>query len=393
MDRVIIHLDLDAFFCAVEKQLNPDLHGVAFAVGGQPDQRGVVASCSYAARVYGVRSAMPMSRAVKLCPDLVIVGQHFAAYRAASRKVMTYLKTLTPLVEQLSIDEAFLDVTGIPHAGEVLARNIQENIRFEFDLPCSLGVATNKLVAKIANNIGKASKSEHSPEPPNAINVIPKGEEALFLAQLPIRELWGVGPKTAEKMHTMHIKTIGDITRLSRKELQSRFGKQGVELYERARGIDNRPVHSEHEAKSISKETTFVHDVSDEEKLTHTLRQLSDGVGRQVRKQGLMGKTVAIKLRWSNFTTITRQITLVQPISHDDDIYKQALSIFKQAWSTGRPVRLIGVALSGFDTQVRQLSLWEAPTKEEDHRLQSTLDSLKDRFGESTIKRASDLDS
>ena len=392
MVRVIIHLDLDAFFCGVEEQRDPSLHGRAFAVGGQPDKRGVVASCSYAARKFGVRSAMPMSQAVRLCPDLTIVRHHFDDYRAASRKIMEYLNTLTPLVEQISIDEAFLDITGVRNAGKPLAETIQLTIREQFGLPCSMGVASNKLVAKIANNIGKSNASKITDGAPNAINVIPNGSEDNFLKPLPIRELWGIGPKTAEKLHAMRIYHIGDLTKLSQVELKKHFGKLGEELYFRARGIDDRPVETIHDTKSISKETTFEIDVKDEAVLLKTLRQLADGVGRQVRKQNLHGKTVSIKLRWSDFTTITRQITLPQPIDGDARIYQSALEIFRQAWSKGRPIRLIGVALSGFDNPVHQLSLWDAPTSDENRRLQDTLDTLKDRFGESTIKRASDLD-
>lgn len=393
MTRTIFHLDLDAFFCAVEEQRDPNLRGVAFAVGGTPDRRGVVASCSYAARTFGIHSAMPMSQAVRLCPDLVIVSHNFGDYRAASRKVMAYLHDLTPLVEQISIDEAFLDVTGIKDANTYLPEKVQRHIRDALDLPCSLGVASNKLVAKIANNIGKSrSPAAEQGEPPNAITIVPVGAEAPFLAPLPIRELWGIGPKTAEKMHKLGIRTVGDIAVRSRHELSTRFGKHGDDLYDRARGIDNRPVQPEHEAKSISKETTFAQDVRDEDQLTRTLRKLCDGVGREVRKKGFMGKTVTIKLRWSDFTTISRQITLSQPINQDDEIYIHALSVFHKSWSRGRPVRLLGIALSGFNTPARQLSLWETPTTEEDRRLQSTLDQLRDRFGDTTIKRASDLD-
>lgn len=392
MIRTIIHLDLDAFFCAVEEQRDPSLRGVPFAVGGQPDKRGVVASCSYAARKFGVHSAMPMSQAVRLCPNLLIVRQHFDDYHAASHNVMDYLNTLTPLVEQISIDEAFLDVTGVRHAGKILAQTMQAYIRDNFGLPCSMGVASNKLVAKIANNIGKSRASKKTGESPNAINVIPHGGEADFLKELPIRELWGIGPKTAEKLHTMNVYRIGDIVTLTQADLKKSFGKLGEELYFRSRGMDDRPVETEHEAKSISKETTFDRDERDEALLVKTLRQLTEGVGRQVRKQGLQGKTVTLKLRWSDFTTITRQVTVTRPVDQDTEIFKYVLEIFQQSWSKGRPVRLIGVAVSGFETSVQQLSLWDAPINDEERRLQKTLDSLKDRFGESTIKRASDLE-
>ena len=394
MSRIILHLDLDAFFCAVEELLNPALKGKAFAVGGRPEERGVVASCSYAARAFGVRSAMPMSTAVQRCPDLLIVSRSMGKYSEVSKQVMAILHDLTPLVEQLSIDEAFLDVTGLPDSGEVIARQLQARINGELKLPCSLGVASNKLVAKIANNFGKDHATPG--QPPNAITIVPPGEEANFLAPLSIRELWGVGPKTAERLNALGIKTIGDLTKLSERDLAYRFGKMGAEMYYRARGIDSRPIETEHETKSISAETTFVHDVRDEAQLKRTLRELSDEVGRRVRKHQLRGKTVSIKLRWADFTTLTRQMTMPQPIDGDDAIHAAAVALLDKNWSRGRPVRLIGVAVSGFDTEVlpHQLGLWDAAPSAEPPRedaLQNTLDALRERFGNDAIKRGSDL--
>lgn len=390
MPRVILHLDLDAFFCAVEEQHNPTLKGVPFAVGGSPEKRGVVASCSYPARVFGVRSAMPMAQAVRRCPDLVIVHQHFEDYRHYSREVRKRLYDLAPLVEPLSIDEAFLDVTGLPGTPAQIARRLQAQINDELDLPCSLGVATNKLVAKIANNIGKAT-APHKDRPPNAVKVIPPGNEAAFLAPLPIRELWGVGPKTAERLALMNIRTVGDITRWSQADLVARFGKHGDDLYRRSRGLDDRPVETEYEAKSISKETTFGEDVYAVDVLLHTLRQLADGVGRRLRRDNLSGTTIKIKLRWSDFTTITRQDTLVNPINTDREIYQAAEKLFYAAWPRGKRVRLIGVGITGLEESRRQLSLWDAEEEKQEQRLQSTLDALRDRFGDKSIKRGSDL--
>jgi DNA polymerase-4 len=388
MLRKILHLDLDAFFCAVEEQRDPGLHGRPFAVGGQPDQRGVVASCSYAARRFGIRSAMPMARAVKLCPELIIVPSRYKAYQAASRQVMARLHELTPLVEQLSIDEAFLDVTDLPEPGQVLARRLQMTIRDELGLPCSLGVATNKLVAKIANNVGKASARTEGT--PNAITVVPPGQEAAFLAPLPVKELWGVGPKTAAHLANMGLHTIGDIARWSETDLARRFGKHGHDLARRARGIDDRPVETEHEAKSISQETTFAKDISDGEVLRRTLRQLSEQVGRRLRKAGLQGTTVKLKLRWSDFTTLTRQVTLPQPTNLDAEIYVAILHLFEKVWPPGKRVRLLGVGVSNFETPARQLGLWDA-TSETDERLQATLDDLRERFGDHAVQRGSEL--
>jgi DNA polymerase-4 len=388
MNRKILHLDLDAFFCAVEEQRDPSLRGAAFAVGGRPDQRGVVASCSYPAREYGIHSAMPMARAVRLCPDLIIVPSRHGVYGEVSEQVMAILHDLTPLVEQLSIDEAFLDVTGRREPAETLARRVQRRINDELGLPCSLGVASNKLVAKIANTVGKAEAAKGAP--PNAVKVVPPGGEAAFLAPLPVRELWGVGPKTAERLARLGIETIGDIAARPPADLARRFGKHGADLARRARGIDPRPVVTEHEAKSISKETTFAADVSDPRELRLTLRRLSDGVGRRLRRAGLSGPTVKLKLRWADFTTITRQVTLPQATDQDGAIYEAALGLFEEAWRGGGPVRLLGVGVSGLEETARQLSLWETDAGEE-RQLLDALDDLRDRYGEDIVRRGSRL--
>ncbi|MGC9395586.1 MAG: DNA polymerase IV [Anaerolineae bacterium] len=389
MPRKIIHLDLDAFFCAVEELHAPSLRGKPFAVGGQPDQRGVVASCSYPARMYGVHSAMPMSRALLLCPQLIVVPGRHGVYDDLSHQVMRHCYDLTNLVEQISIDEAFLDVSDLRASAETIARELQATIWNEHGLPCSLGVATNKLVAKIANNIGKAEK--RSPNPPMAIKVVPPGEEAAFLAPLPVGELWGIGPKTAASLTELGITTIGDVARWPQDDLVQRFGKHGLDLSQRARGIDDRPVITEYEAKSLSRETTFAHDVTDEATLRRTLLHLAESVGHRLRRAGLQGSTVKLKLRWADFTTITRQVTLPEPTDQDNAIYTAAQHLFEQAWPKGKPVRLIGVGVSNLGPPLQQLGLWETPS-EKGQRLQDALDAVRDRFGHDAIKRASDLD-
>ena len=317
--RKILHLDLDAFFCAVEEQLNPELRGKAIVVGGRPDQRGVVASASYPARAYGVRSAMPMAQALRLCPHLIVVRGHRSEYSDRSRKVMAVLRDTAPDVEPLSIDEAFLDVTILPAPIDEIARGLQARINRELGLPCSLGGATNKLLAKTANTIGKASRGKDAP--PNAITIVPPGDEAAFLAPLPIRQLWGVGPKTAETLAKLGLTTIGEVANWSEAALTARLGKLGGDIWRRAQGIDARPVQGGGAAKSISKETTFAEDVADRDALLLTLRRLADAVGRAARKAGLTGATIKLKLRYSDFATHSRQLTLDYATDSDAVIY------------------------------------------------------------------------
>ncbi len=388
MNRKILHLDLDAFFCAVEEGRDPALRGQAFAVGGRPDERGVVASCSYAARRFGVRSAMPMSRALKLCPGLLIVPSRHQAYQTVSQKVMARLGALTPLVEQISIDEAFLDMSDLPDSGEALARQLQALIRDELSLPCSVGVAANKLIAKIATDVGKAANKTGGY--PNAIMVVPPGQEASFLAPLPVQALWGVGPKTADALARLGLHTIGDIARWPEADLAHRFGKIGVDLAERARGLDGRPVVTGHETKSISQETTFVRDVNDGKALRNTLRDLSDQVGHRLRQSGLSGATVKLKLRWPDFTTLSRQTTLSQSTDQGDEIYNAVTGLFDEVWQTGKAVRLLGVAVTGLGNPVQQLSLL-GDDSEKKRRLQNTIDELREKFGSRAVQRASQL--
>ena len=355
--RRIIHLDLDAFFCAVEELRDPALSGKAFAVGGRPDERGVVASCSYAARRFGVRSAMPMSRALRLCPGLVIIHSHYSDYSQYSRQVMERMRSVSPLVEQISIDEAFMDVSELGTPAEEIARRLQQEIQSELKLPCSLGVAGNKLVAKIATEVGKArGKGER---PPSALVVVPPGSEAEFLAPLPVQMLWGVGPKTAERLEEMGIHTIGELAARPEKELMSRFGKNGYDLSCHARGIDNSPIVTQHEAKSISQETTFARDVRNLDELQKTLAEQAAQVAQHLQKNGLTGRVVKLKLRWPDFTTLTRQTTLTNPTQDANEIFTTAQTLFQKVWKPGKAVRLIGVGVSHIEDRPRQLSLWD----------------------------------
>ncbi len=383
MSRNILHIDLDAFFCAVEERAKPSLRGKAFAVGGQPGERGVVASCSYAARKYGIHSAMPMSQALRLYPNLIIVPARHGHYGEVSEQVMERLRKVTPLIEQISIDEAFLDITKLQDSPERLARQLQTGIRRDLSLPCSIGIASNKLVAKIATEVGK--KTAKGDAPPFALTIVPEGEEAAFLAPLPAEILWGVGPKTAKRLAEFGIHTIGDIARWPESELVHLFGENGRELWQHAHGLDDRPVVTEHEVKSISQETTFARDVRDDRVLEQTLQEHAAEVGRRLRESELAGTTIKLKIRWPNFETLTRQTTLPHPTDQEEVIGQAALKLLGSVRKPGQAVRLIGVGVSGLGPPVRQLSLWEAGT-EKSRRLQAALDELREKYGEKVIR-------
>ena len=386
MERKILHLDLDAFFCSVEELLDPSLKGKPFAVGGNPQGRGVVSSCSYAARKFGVHSAMPMARALSLCPELIVIHHRHGLYGEYSNKVMDILRSYTPLFQQVSIDEAFLDVSDLPKPAGVIAREIQERVDREVHLPCSLGVATNKLAAKVANDFGKSQVK--SGQAPRQVTIVPPGEEAAFLAPLEVQALWGIGPKTSKKLHGQGIHTIGQLAALSIAELEAYFGNNALEMHARALGIDPSPVHSEREVKSVSNEVTFTKDTTDSEVLRQTLRALADKVGYRLRQAGLAGSVVQIKLRYSNFETLTRQTALPQPTNLDDEIYAAAEKLFEANIIPTRAVRLIGIGVSRLNPPYRQLSLWDN-NQDEKEKLASAIDQLKEKYGQDVIKRAS----
>ena len=385
MPRTILHLDLDAFYCSVEEIQNPALRGKPFAVGGKPNERGVVASCSYAARALGIRSAMPMSRAVQMCRQLIIVSGRHKLYGEYSEKVMEKLRNLTPLVEQISIDEAFLDISDIREASTRIALDLQAAIKNELHLPSSIGIASNKLVAKIATEVGKKSSKKKN-EPPFGFTIVPARDEAKFLAPLPADMLWGVGPKTSARLTELGIHTIGDIASWPENEMARLFGENGRELWRHAQGIDNRPIVTEYETKSISQETTYNVDVRDEKTLEKTLREQSNEVAKQLRKNDLAGKTVKLKIRWSDFTTLSRQTTLPTSTDSDDEIFHAAVKLMKAVRKPNQAVRLIGVGISGIGAPVRQLSLWDAGS-EKSRKLQEVVDKLQEKYGSDVIHR------
>ncbi len=381
----ILHIDLDAFFCAVEEKLDSTLKGKPFAVGGSPEGRGVVTSCSYAARKFGIRSAMPMKQALRIYPHLIVVRSHYMEYSHASHQVMEILKNLTPLFEQISIDEAFIDVTDLPQTAIEIANTLQKRIKEELSLPCSIGIAGNKLMAKIATNQGKSSNNK-SGSPPMAICEVPPGREIEFLSPLPVREMWGIGPKAATHLERIGIRTIGEIAKTPIEILVKHFGKFGYSLAERARGIDDRSVVENGEAKSVSNEITFIKDIQDETYLVNTIRDLSVKVASRLRKMDLCGFTVRLKIRWPDFKTYTRQITLAQPTNQDSVIFNAASKLFYEIWKKGFMVRLLGVGVSQLTNQFQQLSLLDhAYTREK--QLLEAVDDLHHRFGKDIIRR------
>ena len=349
--RAIVHLDLDAFFAAVEALEDPALAGQPVIVGGRPEHRGVVASASYEARAHGVHSAMPSGRALALCPDAIIVPPRHGIYRRYSRQVMEILDAASPLVEKMSIDEAYLDlsdqVEDWPAAVE-RARALQQQVLVEVRLSASLGVATNKLVAKVASDRDK----------PGGLTVVPPGGEAAFLAPLPVRLLWGIGPVTASRLAEMGVETVGHLAGLEEGALVARFGQHGSEMARMARGIDHRPVLTEHETKSISQERTFRRDLADAEALTRHLWQQCQDVARRLEAADLAAGTVAIKLRYADFETITRQMALDVPTADEKTLYRAALALLRRAWDPARAVRLLGVGAHRLSPPPGQLSLW-----------------------------------
>jgi len=339
----------------------------------------------------GVRSAMPMAKALRLSPGLIIVSSRHSHYSDVSRQVMAILHEQTPLVEQISIDEAFLDISNIQDEPEPFARGLHARIRDELHLPCSIGIASNKLMAKLATEVGKALalqriKAQGLAEPPNAVTVVPFGEEAAFLRPLPADMLWGVGPKTFARLTELGIRTIGDLAKWPELELIRLFGENGRDLARHSKGIDDRPITTERETKSISQEITFSKDVRDDAALQKTIHEMSAEVARQLRRNNLAGRTIKLKIRWPDFTTLTRQATLNDPTDQDELIARTALELMRIVRKPHQAVRLIGVGVSGLGAPIRQLGLWDMDN-ERSRRLQEAVDTLNEKYGKDMIHK------
>jgi DNA polymerase-4 len=381
--RTILHVDMDAFFAAVEQRDRPELRGKPVIVGADPrggHGRGVVSTASYEARRFGVASAMPISEAWRRCPQGVYLHPDMEKYARESERIMEVFHRFTDLVEPISIDEAFLDVTGSARAmgtGEEIGRKLKDSIRRETELAASVGVATSMLVAKIASDMRK----------PDGLVIVPPGTEASFLGPLPVRRLWGVGPKMEEALAKLGVVTIGDLAALAPARLERRLGTHGFDLQRLARGEDDRAVISEGaEAKSLGQEHTYGQDTSDPERLRATLLQIADGVAGRLRAHGLRARTVTLKYRDEDFHTTTHARTLDEATDAGNALFRAASELFAEV-HRGKKVRLLGIYASHFGEGTPQLGLFEQP------KAPSPADRVRDevrrRFGEEAITRAS----
>jgi DNA polymerase-4 len=386
--KTIFHVDMDAFFVSVEELYDPSLKGKPVVVGGRPDQRGVVSAASYAARRYGIHSAMPLRTAAKLCPHAIFVDGHPERYRDSSREVYEVLNRFSPLVEMASIDEAYLDLTGTRRLhGPPLqaAHRLHDTMRRETGLNCSIGAATSRLVAKVASDQAK----------PNGVLWIVPGSEPAFLAPLNVRKIPGVGKVTERNLNGLGIHRVGDLAKLDEDFLNEKFGKWGLALAGKARGLDaggwfDQDIGAREDPKSISHEHTFDVDTADAEALDAMLARLCEMVGRRLREHDLHARTVSIKYRYSDFSTFTRAHTLDHRTQLDIQLLDCARGLFERAW-TGKPIRLIGVNASSLESTQGQLDLLEGEKAERWRNALGAMDRIRDRFGEASVSLASGL--
>jgi DNA polymerase-4 len=404
--REILHLDLDAFYASVEVLDDPSLKGKPVIVGGS-ERRGVVCAASYEARKFGVHSAQPTATAKRLCPHGVFLPVRMDRYRKLSERVFDIFHRFTPLVEALSIDEAFLDVTASTSlfgGAERIASEIKSCVREETGLTVSAGVAGNKLVAKIASDLSK----------PDGLLVVPRGGERKFLAPLPVGRLWGVGKVTQEALRRMGVATIGDLSGVPLEVLAKKFGRHGALLHELSRGIDEREVTPEQEAKSIGREDTYPEDLVNPDTVQKELLSLAGRVASRMRRQGVKGRTITLKVKYHDFSLITRAVTLDRGTDDEGEIYRGVLDLLRKTEAGKRPVRLLGISLShlssGEESRGRegpvQLSLFETrPVKgaaggtaglpvsrEKKEKLNRAVDRIREKFGKKGILPATLLD-
>ena len=389
MQRLICHVDMDAFFVSVEELYDPSLKGKPVVVGGHANQRGVVAAASYAARKFGVHSAMPLRTAGQLCPQATFVEGHPERYREYSKKIFTILTQFSPSVEMASIDEAYLDLSGTERlhgpalrAGDALHRAIGKAT----ELKCSLGMASSRLVAKVSSDQAK----------PNGILYIVPGQEARFLAPLAVRKIPGVGKKMEESLHKLGIRKVGDLAALEEAFLAARFGRWGLALAGKARGADagswfDAEVGAEGDPKSISHEHTYHEDTRDRERLETTLLKLSEMVSKRLREHRLYARTIQLKLRYEDFSTITRACSLDHATQLDQEVAGSVIRLFRQAWDEKTPIRLLGVHAGNLQAAEGQMSLLEEPQTARLRNAFRSVDHIRNRFGDASVSLAKTL--
>jgi len=377
--RTIIHIDLDSFFVSVEQVLNPKLRGKPVVVGGRPDRRGVVATPSYEARAFGLHSGMPLVTAARLCPQAIFIEGNFEKYREFSHKFMAILYDFSPFIEPAGIDEAYIDVTGfesIHGSIQQMAMAMKKRIQSELGLPASIGIASCKVVAKVASDFSK----------PDGLIEVANGKEREFLAPLPVDKLPGIGKKTTKILKNLGIHTIGALSQMPSQYLKSRFGSNGEGMGRFANGIDNSQVSPPGEASSISRETTFGEDTLDLEFLKANLWNQSEKIGADLRRKGKQARCVKLKVRYADFTTITRSHTLRENISTNQAIFQTGVNMLEQILKTERRgVRLIGIGVSHLVELGEQSNLFVSSTPKLE-KLNETIDRIRDRYGFGAIK-------
>lgn len=393
LQRTILHVDMDAFFAAIEQHDRPELKGLPVVVGSPRDRRGVVSTCSYEARKYGIHSAMPSRTAAQRCPQAVFLPVRMARYQEVSRQIMQIFESFTPYVQPLSCDEAFLDVTGAIRLfgdGPTIAKKIKAAILEQTGLTCSIGVAPNPFLAKIASDMNK----------PEGLTVVPFSEKLIpaFLAPLPIKRMWGAGGKTQAILKSHNIHTIGDLQKTDPQQLAKWIGENAASSFRRrAFGIDERSIETDAEEKSISNEITFPEDTANAEQIEQCLLDLADKVGRRLRKAGYYAATAQIKVRWKDFSTITRQRRL-DPVCCDDITLRETAMELLKKEGLHSPVRLIGFGVSGLreTADAPQLDLFQSPEKQTSKKreaLSRAVDAVRSKFGKNSLRRGSSIES
>jgi DNA polymerase IV len=380
---------MDAFFVSVEELFDPSLKGKPVVVGGQREERGVVSAASYAARKFGVHSAMPLRTAAKLCPHAIFVNGHPDRYRECSDRVHRVLTSFSPLVEMASIDEAYLDMTGTErlHGPPLRAAHaLHARMKTDTQLNCSVGIGISRLVAKVSSAKAK----------PNGVLWVVPGQEAKFLAPLDVRDIPGVGKVTEQNLHALGIKQVGDLSRFEDAVLEEKFGKWGLALAGKSRGEDaggwfDNEVGADTDARSISHEHTYNQDTANVEQIESTLMRLSEMVGRRLREAGLHARTIQLKLRYKDFTTITRAHSLPSVTQLDTEIFEQIRLLFRKNWKKGIPIRLLGVHVSSFEAAAGQGNLLEGDRRQRWEKALSAVDRLRDKFGDSSVSLASGM--